>query len=168
MLKIILTLTILLLIVFSGDPLSRVPWFPTKRKDYGSIEKLAHLKPGLIFYDLGSGTGNMLFYLSKKYNIKCVGIERSPFFYLYSKIKSFLYDGVEIHYGNFLKHDLSKADVVYAFLHPAIYKKLELKIKNNLKNNSKLILACWPLKNLKPTKISKKTGEMTYYLYIIK
>ena len=64
-------------------------WIPTRKKNYERIASLAELKPGMIFYDLGSGSGSLLFYLSKKYNIKCVGIEISPILYLYS---NFIYN----------------------------------------------------------------------------
>ncbi len=142
-----------------------VGWFPTKKEDYDRIAELAHLKPGVFFYDLGSGTGDMLFYLSKKYNINCVGIEISPLLYLYSKIKSLFYEKVEICYGNFFKYDLSKADIVYVFLYPKIYDKLKEKFNNELKNNSKIILACWPFKESGPIRISKREHRVTYYLY---
>ena len=140
-------------------------WFPTKKEDYDRIAELANLKPGLFFYDLGSGTGDMLFYLSKKYNINCVGIEISPLLYLYSKIRSLFCNGVKIHYGNFFKYNISKADIVYVFLHPDLYIKLKEKINNELKNNSKIILACWPFQKSIPISISKKERRVTYYLY---
>ena len=162
----VLTLVLFLFLIFSGDILSGVPWLPTRRKDYNRIAKLASLKPGLFFYDLGSGSGEMLFYLSKQYNLSCVGIERSPILYLYSKIKSLFYNRVEIHYGDFLKHDLLKADVIYVFLHPKIYNKLKRKIEINTKKGAKIILAYWPFRNSSPAKISEEIGEAIYYLYI--
>lgn len=160
------TLVLFLLLVFSGDILSGVPWLPTRKKDYNRIAKLASLRPGLFFYDLGSGSGEMLFHLSKQYNLSCVGIDRSPILYLYSKIKSLFYNRVKIHYGNFFKQDLSKADVIYVFLHPKIYEKLKHKIEINTKKGAKIILAYWPFKNSSPAKISEEIGETTYYLYI--
>ena len=119
----------------------------------------------MLFYDLGSGTGDMLFYLSKKYNVNCVGIEISPILYLYSKIKSLFYDKVKICYGNFFKYDLSKTDVIYVFLEPKLYDKLKEKINNELKNDSKIILACWPFKESTPIRTDKKKSKIPYYLY---
>jgi len=140
-------------------------WIPTKKKDYERIAKLSGLRHGMVFYDLGSGSADLLFYLSKKYEIKSVGIEISPILYLYSKIKSIFFKNVQIRFGNFLKHDLSKADVVYVFLLPQIYEKLQEKLRNNVKNKSLIILSAWPFKNTKSLKMSEKEGGFTYFLY---
>ncbi len=153
-----------LILIFFGA-LWGVPWLPTKKEDYDRIAKLANLKPGVSFYDIGSGTGDMLFYLSKKYNVNCVGIEISPILYFYSKIKSLFYKKVDIRYGNFFLHNLSNADVVYAFLYPKLYDKLKRKINSDLKNNSEIILAYWPFEKLKPIRTSKEEYRTTYYLY---
>lgn len=155
---------ILLVLLFFGA-LFGAPWFITKKKDYDRIAKLANLKRGTIFYDLGCGTGNMLFYLSKKYKINCIGIEVSPVLFLYSKIKSLFRGRVKIKYGNFFNYNLSKADVVYVFLMPNVYNKLKNKLNRELKNEVKVILAYWPFKKSKPIFVSKKEGDTTYYLY---
>jgi len=140
-------------------------WAPTRKKDYERIDKLMDLKPGTVLYDLGSGSAGLLFYLSKKYNIKCVGIEVSPILYLYSKIKSLFYKNVEIKFGSFLWHDLKSADIIYVFLLPRIYNKLRNKIKNNTKENVKIISAVWPFENIKYSKISEDNKNMNYYFY---
>jgi len=141
-------------------------WIPTRKKNYERIASLAELKPGMIFYDLGSGSGSLLFYLSKKYNIKCVGIEISPILYLYSKLKSLFFKNVEIKYGNFLRHNLSNANVIYVFLHPKVYDKLKKKISHGIKKDSTLILlSTWPFKDKNPLRINEKNKETTYYLY---
>lgn len=162
---LILFLNIFLLLFILGGFWGAI-WLPTKRRDYDRIADLADLKPGMIFYDLGSGTGRLLFYLAKKYKIQCVGIEISPVLYLYSKIKSLFFQEVEIKYGNLFKHDLSKADVICVFLHPKMYDSLKKKIRREMKKESTiLILSTWPFKNASPLEINQKDKETTYYLY---
>lgn len=141
-------------------------WLPTKRANYDRIAKLSQLKSGAIFYDIGSGSADMLFYLSKKYDINCVGIEIAPFLYVYSKIRSLFYKKVKIKYGNFYKYNLSPADVVYIFLLPKNYSKIKDKISNELKRGTKLILSSWPFENSVPVDASKKENSTSYYLYI--
>ena len=153
------------LVLLSLGALFEAPWIPTRKKDYELIVKMAKLQPGMLFYDLGSGTGEMLFYLSRKHNINCVGIEISPILYLYSKIKSLFYKKVKIMYGNFYKHDLSKADVIYVFLMPKTLDKLKRKFSKELKKYSKIIISCWPLQNCNPKQISKNDDGIPYYLY---
>lgn len=140
-------------------------WIPTKKKDYERIAELSGLRHGMVFYDLGSGSADLLFYLSKKYKIKCVGIEISPVLYLYSNIKSIFFKNVRVRYGNFLKHDLSEADVIYAFLLPKMYEKLREKLCNNVGNKSLIILPAWSFKDARPLKTSKREGGITYFLY---
>jgi len=161
----ILTFNIFLFLFILGG-FYGVIWIPTKKRDYNRIANLINLKPGMILCDLGSGTGNLLFYFSKRYNIKCVGIEISPVLYLYSKFKSLFFKNVEIKYGNFFKHDLSEIDVIYAFLHPKMYDKLQEKITHEIKKDStSIILSTWPFKNIKPLKINQEKNESTYFLY---
>ncbi len=140
-------------------------WLPIHKKDYERIVKLAQPKPGEIFYDLGSGTGSLLFYLAKKYKIKGVGIEISPIFYLYSKVKSFFYPNVTIKFGNFFYFDLKKTEVIYVFLPLKVHPKLKKKIEEKVKEGTKIILAYWPMSEWKPCQISKKENSATFYLY---
>ncbi|MDP2946878.1 MAG: hypothetical protein Q8N88_02075 [Nanoarchaeota archaeon] len=160
----LLLIDIVLFLTIIGEFFAAI-WIPTKRKDYERIAKLADLRPGMVFYDLGSGNASLLFYLSKKYNIRCVGIEISPILYLYSKMKSVFFKNVRIRYGNFFKHDLSEADAIYVFLLPRIYEKLQEKLCNAAKNESLIILSIWPFKDAKYFKTSEETGKFTYFLY---
>src|SRR4030042_6669331 len=103
-LKVFILIFNIILFLFILGGFYGVIWIPTKKKDYDRIAKLIDLKPGMTLYDLGSGTGDMLFYFSKRYNIKCVGIEISPILYLYSKCKFLFSKSVEIKYGDFFKN----------------------------------------------------------------
>jgi SAM-dependent methyltransferase len=158
------SIILFVLLIFCGS-LFAAPWVPTRKEDYDEIARLAELKPGMTFYDLGSGSASMLFYFSKKYNVSCVGIEISPILYLYSKIKSLFYRKVEIKYGDFYWHNLSEADVIYVFLLPKAYDKLNKKINKKLKTGARLISAYWPINNYTPIKIIKGKGGTPYYLY---
>jgi len=165
MYQIYILIIILFLLLFTGVPIARVIWVPTRRKDYERIAELADLQPNVTFYDLGSGSGELLFYLSSKYRIKCVGVEISPLLYLYSKIKSLFYKNVIIKYGNLFNHNISEAGMIYIFLLPKLYPKLKNKIINEAPENSKIILSCWPFDAVNPSQINKMNNKITYYLY---
>jgi predicted RNA methylase len=158
----------LFLILFSLGGFFGVIWIPTRRRDYERIASLIDWHSEKVFFDLGSGTGGLLFFLSKKYGIECVGIEISPIFYLYSKIKSLFYKKVKIYFGNFFKFDFSDAGIIYAFLHPKLLKRLKEKINKEAKKEVLVILSCWQFENTEPLKINKKEKEISYYLYSIK
>lgn len=155
---------ILLSLLFFGS-FFEAPWAPTRKKDFERIAKIVGLKEGMLFYDLGSGTGEMLFYLSRKYKINCIGIEISPVLYLYSKIKSLFYKNVKIMYGSFYAYNLSKADVVYFFLIPRVLTKVKEKVIKKLPEDTKIIVSCWPIQNCNPIQVSKIDNGVPYYLY---
>jgi 16S rRNA A1518/A1519 N6-dimethyltransferase RsmA/KsgA/DIM1 with predicted DNA glycosylase/AP lyase activity len=161
---IILILVLILTLFFIGG-FYGVIWLPTRKRDYERIAGLADLRPGIVFCDIGSGTGDLLFYLSKKYKIKCIGIEVSPILYVYSKIKSLFYHNVEIKYGNLFKYDLSNVNIVYAFLHPKMYSRLKAKIDREARKGTTIILSCWPFENTNPLKVDQKDSETIYYVY---
>lgn len=161
----IILILILILVLFFIGGFYGVIWLPTKKRDYDRIAELADLRPGRVFCDLGSGTGDLLFYLSRKYKVKCIGIEVSPVLYLYSKIKSLLHHNVEIKYGNLFKYDLSNVDIIYAFLHPKMYNRLKAKIDRETKKGAIIILSCWPFENTNPLKVNQKNNEDIFYLY---
>ncbi|MDO8436058.1 MAG: class I SAM-dependent methyltransferase [bacterium] len=163
----LIPILILIILTFTGAFFAAV-WLPTKKEDFDRITKLAGLRPGMLFYDLGSGDGELLFYLSKKYNVNCVGIEISPLLFLYSKIKSLFYKNVKIYYGDFYKYDLSKADIVYIFLLPKSYARLRKKLETELRKDVKIILSSWPFEDCEPNQIDKKEKAFTYYSYITK
>lgn len=163
--KIFLLIIEILLASFVIGGFFGVIWLPTKKKDYDRIAKIAALKPDCIFYDLGSGSGDLLFYLAKKYGARCVGIEVSPILYFYSKIRSLFYKKVKIKYGNFLKCDIFEADIIYAFLLPKMYKKLEEKIKKDAKEGAKIVLAAWPFNSKSYIDSSHEKGAVSFYLY---
>jgi SAM-dependent methyltransferase len=165
---LILAVLLFLLYSFFGGAVFSAPWVPTRKKHYEIIAKLADLKPGTTFYDLGSGSANMLFYFSKKYGINCVGIEISLFWYTYSKIKSIFYRKVDIKYGNLFKKNLSRADVVYVFLLPDCYDELKNKLFRELRPRSKIILSAWPFKDTKYEKRIFYKDTLPYYLYVKK
>lgn len=109
---------------------------PTRKKDIDTAAKLLGLREGMLVYDLGSGTGDVVIHLAMKYKVKCVGIEIDPLKAWISRLRisrsKELRNLIEIKRGNLLKIDLSKADAIYVFLSGGtqIMKKLEEKLSN--------------------------------------
>jgi SAM-dependent methyltransferase len=77
--------------------------------------RLAGLNKRDVFYDLGSGTGNVVFFCNILYGIESVGIDAIPTFIDYSnKIKESLkFEQVNFIKGNFLLEDFSKGTVFF-------------------------------------------------------
>jgi SAM-dependent methyltransferase len=164
----VIILIILIILIFIGGYFG-APWLPTLKSDFKRIEDLISFKNKKYFYELGSGTGNLLFYLAKKYNnVDFIGIEISPILFFYSKIKSLFYKNVDIKFGNFLKYNLSQADIIYFFMQEKIYKKFLKKINSEKTRDIQLIISTWPLLDIFVNKISKQKSRITYYLYNLK
>jgi SAM-dependent methyltransferase len=109
---------------------------PTRKKEIDTAAKLLRLHEGMLVYDLGSGTGDVVIHIAKKYKVKCVGIEIDPLKSWISRLRisrsKELAGLVDIKRANFLKIDLSKADAIYVFLSGGtrIMRKLEEKLSN--------------------------------------
>ncbi len=155
---------LIIFLIFCGG-LWDAPWLPTRKQNFKRIANLIKKNNQPVFYDLGSGNGDLLFYLSREHNIKCVGIEVSPILYLYSKFKSFFDKNVAIRYGDFFNYNLEGADIVYCFIKSEAYPKLKEKMKKELKKETIIILSCWPFKKVKPFKVSKLEKSNTFYSY---
>lgn len=122
--------------------------------------KIAKLKHGEIFYELGCGNGDVLIEAARL-GAKSVGFEISPYYYLWAKLRIFLFktfnkqchsnrssvkSGIEIRHRNILNVDLSEADVVYCYLLPKFLDKLSTKFRRELKPGARLISIGFPLK----------------------
>lgn len=126
--------------------------------------KLANIKRGEVFYELGCGTGDVLIEASK-FNVKAIGFEISPFYYLIAKIRLFLFTILHssfsscsikkrnnVVYENMLSVDLSRADIVYCYLLPKLLEKLSSKFLKELKPTARVISIGFPIPKLRLVK----------------
>lgn len=149
--------------------LSFAPWVPSRRRDLKRIFKLADLKEGQIFYDLGCGNGRVVIYASHNYKAKAVGLEISLPMYLICRLRQVLKPraNLEFKFKNLFKEDLSAADAVYFFGMPKpINKKLGAKLKQELKPGAKIISYSFKLDDWAPLAIDKPNkNDLPVYLY---
>lgn len=117
------------------------PWWRTNDKTIRKAFKLAGLKSSDTVYDLGSGDGKTLIIAAREFGARAVGIEIDPLRFYISKFiiwLSGLSDKIEVRRENFLKTDISDANVVFLYLVPKALNKLLPKL-NNLKRGSRII-----------------------------
>ena len=112
--------------------------------------------------DLGCGDARSLIIAAREFEAKGVGIERSPYCYLKSKLNVFLsgQKNIRILFGDFQKYEreIMKADVVYVYLLNSALKKIEVWIFASLKNNAKIVSLCFEFPNHKPKRIMETTN----------
>jgi len=166
-------LFVLFVIIFSSAAyagFSAAPWLPTRKKEISTLLNSIQIKNNEIVYDLGCGTGSILFALANKYpNAQLIGYEISilPFLIALSRkvVGGKKYTNVSIRFKNLFKQNLRDADVIIIFLLNSAYKKLINKLQSEVKIDCTIIVEAWPLPNLKATKIEKTENALSLYFY---
>lgn len=150
---------------------SLAPWFPTKKQDLERLNKIADLKPGQKFLEVGCGDGRVCHYMAQKNpKAEIVGIELAILFYFISKIKSSFWrtKNCRISFGNALNKDFSEFDVIYVFgLTETVNEKLKTKLEKELRNDAMFVSYNFEMKSWKgKNKKDKPTPESSsFYIY---
>lgn len=106
---------------------------------------IAQINNNSVFYELGSGNGDVLIEASKVAK-KVVGYEISPYYYLLSIFRTWRYSNVTVQYKNILDVNLSSADVIYCYLLPDLLKKIDF---SKIKSSAKIISIGFSIPKLK-------------------
>lgn len=160
-------LLIAILISFAYAGLSMAPWVPSRKRDLERIFRLANMRPEEIFYDLGSGNGQLIFHAGRL-GYRAIGLEINWPLFLYSKIKQKIIraTNVEIKFQNLFKKNLSAADVVFIFGMPRVARQLQNKLLTELKPGARVISYTFAFPDWQPDMVSKPTKkDVTIYLY---
>mgnify|MGYP001596744020 CR=1 FL=1 len=162
-LTLIIPLGILLgcIVALSWFAGSDAPYIPTKMDSIKKILKMAGVKKGKKFYELGSGDGRVVLEAAKM-EADSIGIEQSWIRVLYSRWRAKklnLKNAIFIH-GNIFKRSYSDADIIYIYLLHKGVAKLEDKLKRELKKGSIIITQKYHFPSWKPY---KKDGDFWIY-----
>ncbi len=164
-------IAVLILITYGIGGLSAAPWLPTKTKQRKKLIDILPMNDGDIIYDLGCGDGSILFNISQRIqNIKAIGFEISLLPYFIAKIKKIFgwnkYKNVTIKFRNLFTQNLKNADIVIIFLFEKSYNKLINKFSQELKDDCLVVVEAWPLPNITPHKVHKRTDDLVpVYFY---
>lgn len=140
-----------------------VPYVAFSNKDLKQIFEPVKFHPNEVFYDLGCGSGKLLKIVSKKFLVKGIGIEASPFYYLLSKFNNLSNKNVQIKYKNMFDENLSQANIVFCYLVPKMMKKLSTKFSRELKPGTRVISYGFAIPNIKPYQINESTNRHIYF-----
>lgn len=140
---------------------SDAPFVPTKMDHIRKILKLAGIKKGKKFYELGSGDGRVVLQATKL-GADSFGIEQSWLRVLFSKFKASRLNLKKAHFihGNIFKRNYQDGDVIYIYLLQKGVDKLEDKLRNELKKDAIVITQTYHFPNWKPF---KKEGDFWFY-----
>lgn len=139
------------------------PFVPSSKKQILGMIKLAQIKQGDIAYDLGSGSGSVLFEAAK-YGADARGIEISPLLVWFTRCKAKWQNvsNILVVRKDFRETPLSDADIVFLYLWPKTNARLCKKLKEELKPGTRIISNSFVIEGLIP-----ETKEGDIYRYII-
>lgn len=122
-------------LLFWSTHKTQVPYYPSKSSLLPPLTKLLPKGREFNFVDLGSGMGGLLFDLSARCELgRFFGIEYAPLPWLISRVRRFTKQArVDIHYGSFFDCHLSKFDVVFCYLSPAVMTAIWEKAKGEMR-----------------------------------
>lgn len=143
------------------------PWVPMRALDVERVVRLADIKPGQKVYDLGCGDGRFLFAAAER-GAHAHGFEISLIPYVIARVRWLFFKKrkmVTITFKDFWYADFSRADVVYFFLMPAAYPRLQTKLKKELKPGAVVLAYVWPFPDWEPVCVDETSGRPKLYLY---
>lgn len=155
---ILLLLCFLALSWFAG---SDAPYIPTKMEKITKVLRLAGVKKGKIFYELGSGDGRVVIEAARLGAI-ANGVEQSWIRVWYSRYKAWQLGLKNIYFmhGNVFDRHYFPADIIYIYLLTKAVLRLEERLKKELKKGAVVITQTYHFKKWKPF---KKSGDFWFY-----
>jgi ubiquinone/menaquinone biosynthesis C-methylase UbiE len=130
-----------------------LPPTPTRRERIRKALQMAELQPGETLYDLGSGDGRVLIIAAREFGASAVGIDIGPVQCLQAWAGSILKGSgnkVKVKWGNFLKTDISQADVVFAYLTSSYVERLAPRLISQLKPGARVVTISFDFTSWEP------------------
>jgi len=136
--------------------------------------KLADLKPGETFYDLGAGDGRTVIMAAQEFGARAVGVELRED--LAKKALATIHelhiqDRVTIVQNDLFKVNLSPANVVFLYLTTSANDKVKPKLEKELKPGARVVSHDYEILGWKPAKTENfcenpKLGYPSHTIYI--
>lgn len=148
------------------------PYIPTPQIIVEKMLESAHIRPGEVVYDLGSGDGRILFTAVQEYGARAVGVEIMP--ELVDKCRARvrtmgLEDKIRVIQGSALRVNLSPADVVTMYFLTNSNERLRPDLEKYLKPGARVVSNQFPIKGWKPLNVVHvKDGSMEHTIYVYK
>jgi SAM-dependent methyltransferase len=118
---------------------------PTPRRAVEQMLRLAEVGPNDTVFDLGAGTGAIVFRAARIYRAKVVGVEVEPIRVAVLRLRRRFgpfADRITIRWGNLFALDFRAATVVTAFLWPSAMTKLRPKLEAELPDGARVVSHC--------------------------
>ncbi|HTW40308.1 MAG TPA: methyltransferase domain-containing protein [Thermoplasmata archaeon] len=138
---------------------------PTPRRSVETMLRLAEVGPNDTVYDLGAGTGAIVFRAARVYRARVVGVEVEPIRVAILRIRRRagpMGDHITIHWGNLYDLDFRSATVVTAFLWPGAMARLRPKLEAELPVGARVVSHCHEIVGWRPEVYDPATDVYFY------
>ncbi|MFY9717215.1 MAG: class I SAM-dependent methyltransferase [Thermoplasmata archaeon] len=138
---------------------------PTPRRAVESMLRLAEVGPMDTVYDLGAGTGAIVFRATRVFRARTLAVEVEPIrvavLHLRRRLGPFG-DRIQIRWGNLFALDFREATVVTAFLWPGAMERLRPKLEAELRAGARVVSHHHPVPGWTPTVVEEATHVYLY------
>jgi len=138
---------------------------PTPRRAVQTMLRLGEVGPNDKLYDLGAGTGAIVFRAARTYRAHVVGVEVEPLRYLVLKLRRSLgpfADRITLRWGNLFDLSFRDATVITAFLWPGAMAHLRPKLEAELPHGARVVSHCHSIPGWTAEKHDKDTDVYLY------
>jgi tRNA A58 N-methylase Trm61 len=150
------------------------PFVPSPAQVVQYMLKLADLKPGEVFFDLGAGDGRTVIMAAKSFGARSVGVELREDLAkkaLSTIHESGLGDRVTIVNGDMFSVNLTSADVVFLYLTTSANEKIRPKLEQDLRKGVRVVSHDYEIVGWKPLKVENycenpKLGYPSHTIYL--
>ncbi|HTP53578.1 MAG TPA: SAM-dependent methyltransferase [Thermoplasmata archaeon] len=138
---------------------------PTPRRAVETMLRLAEVGPEDTVYDLGAGTGAIVFRAARVYRARTLAVEVEPIrvgiLHLRRRTGPFA-DRIRIRWGNLFSLDFREATVVTAFLWPGAMERLRPKFEAELRSGARVVSHHHPVPGWTATAVDAATHVYFY------
>ena len=150
------------------------PFVPSPSQVIQYMLKLADLKPGEVFFDLGAGDGRTVIMAAKSFGARSVGVELREDLAkkaLSTIHESGLSDRVTIVNGDMFSVNLTSADVVFLYLTTSANEKIRPKLEQDLRKGVRVVSHDYEIVGWKPLRVENycenpKLGYPSHTIYL--
>jgi SAM-dependent methyltransferase len=130
-----------------------IHYTPTRHEVADAMLRLARVTAEDVVYDLGSGDGRLVIIAAQSYGARGVGVEIDPRLVETSRQNARdagVADRVSFVLGDLFTADISPATVVTLYLSPSINKRLEPKLRHELRPGTRIVSHQFPIGDWMP------------------
>ncbi|MFN0315726.1 MAG: class I SAM-dependent methyltransferase [Burkholderiales bacterium] len=154
-------------LVYWSSYRTQVPLYLTSSAGCRVVAEILEREKGSSFLDIGSGSGSVLAHVARRFpGVACEGVELAPLPYWISRLRFTMSKNCRVNWKDFWSLDLSRYDVVYAFLSPVPMSALWEKVRREMRPGTLFISNSFPVVGVAPKEILVVPGPIKRKLYL--